>query len=146
MGKYGKIPERLQMDKIICLYKNKGKKEEPKNWRPITFGCSIGKSFDKVFLVKYSHRFGGHRQNHSYTPNKSCISAIADVHEKLRETRNTSQQHRKKGFFLLPFIDAEDVSAAFESIAHYIIDKVWRTGLAGRIVMVVGNSKAKVRH
>ena len=45
---YGIFPEELKLAKIVPIYKNKGDKNEMRNYRPISLLSPFSKVFEKV--------------------------------------------------------------------------------------------------
>ena len=53
---HGIFPDELKLAKITPIYKNKGSKDEMKNYRPISLLPSISKIFEKVVYKQiYNH-------------------------------------------------------------------------------------------
>ena len=119
IAKTGYIPWMWKKDKISFLFKNKGTRENPKFYRTITIACGFGKMFDRVLMDRWTRALDFNFDNHAYIRGKSCTSAIADVHNYLKDIR---MEASLLNLNLLTFIVAEDISAAFESIAHRIIE------------------------
>ena len=117
----GHIPPTWRIDLISFLYKRKGDRMVAKNWRPITIAPSLGKHYEKLIREKLTLADDKNEDNHAYTPEKSCLSAILTVSEFLKKMRKKSKELRKHGLMLIPILLAEDISAAFESIDHDLI-------------------------
>ena len=115
----GDVPDMWKRDKISFLYKNKGTTDNPKYYRPITVACSFGKMFDRVLMSRWVMAIDRNFDNNAYTCGKSCTSAIAEVQNYLNDVRHDAKTY---GLNLLTFVCAEDISSAFESIAHRIIE------------------------
>lgn len=118
IAKSGHIPWLWKKDKITFLFKSKGTRDNPKFYRPITIACSFGKMFDRVLMDRWSRALDFNFDNHAYKTGCSCTSAIADLQNYLKDIRIEASCQNLN---LLTFICAEDISAAFESIAHKII-------------------------
>ena len=119
IAKIGHVPSFWKRDKISFLFKNKGTRNNPKYHRPITIACSYGKMFDRVIMDRWNQALDFNDDNHAYRRGSSCTSAIADVQNYLKDIRFDATHHNLN---LLTFICAEDISSAFESIAHKIIE------------------------
>ena len=119
IARTGHIPSFWKKDKISFLFKNKGTRDNPKYHRPITIACSFGKMFDKVLMNRWNQAFDFNHDNHAYRRGSSCTSAIAEVQNYLNDIRFDSKTYNRN---FLTFICAEDISSAFESIAHKIIE------------------------
>ena len=109
----------MEKDKITFLFKSKGTRDNPKFYRPITIACSFGKMFDRLLMDRWSRALDFNFDNHAYKAGSSCTSAIADLQNYLKDIRIEASFQNLN---LLTFICAEDISAAFESIAHKIIE------------------------
>ena len=124
----GKIPECWLIGNIKPIYKNKGDKTDPKNYRPITILSCVGKLFTALLnnrLNKFSDEFKilkenqtGFRKMYSTTDN---IFVIHILFELLR--------HYKKKLFCA-FIDFEKA-----------FDTVWREGLWHKLILNNINGK-----
>ena len=119
IARTGHIPWMWKKDKISFLFKQKGTRDNPKFYRPITIACGFGKMFDRVLMDRWTRALDFNFDNHAYLRGKSCTSAIAEVHNYLRDIRMEASMLNIR---LLTFICAEDISSAFESIAHRIIE------------------------
>lgn len=104
------------MGNIIPIYKNKGNKNDPESFRPITLLSCIGKLFTSILFKRLSNfveqyeilceNQTGFRKHYSTTDNMFVLYSLFDI---LR---------MKKKKLYCAFIDFK---AAF--------DKVWRVGL-----------------
>ena len=65
--------------------------------------------------------------NHAYVEDHSCLSAIIRVTEYFRHIRKRIASLRGQGFRAVPLILTEDISGAFESIDHEVIDQILET-------------------
>ena len=120
----GIIPDPLKLDIINLLFKNKGAYKDAKNWRPITIAPSLGKMLDKVFSLIINCTDDKNDDNHAYTPNRSCLSAILKVQDFFKGARQTSSDDPTHDY--LPVILTEDISAAFESLPEELITSILR--------------------
>ena len=117
--KTGTFPEAWRKDLIFYIWKRKGEKSEPKSYRPITIGCSIGKMFEKVLADYISNVHDNNEQNHAYVRKKNCLSAITEVQKKL--LRIQTERDRSLGapqYHHIPILSADDISNAFQSVSH----------------------------
>ena len=119
IARSGHIPWLWKKDKITFLFKSKGTRDNPKFYRPITIACSFGKMFDRLLMDRWSRALDFNFDNHAYKSGHSCTSSIADLQNYLKDIRIEATFQNLN---LLTFICAEDISAAFESIAHKIIE------------------------
>jgi hypothetical protein len=112
----GLIPEQWLYGDIIPIFKNKGDKSDPKNYRPITIVSCFGKLFTSVLnnrLNKFSDQYhvilenqGGFRKGYSTNDNLFIFHIL--IHN----------MKKKKKKLYCAFID---FAKAF--------DTVWRNGL-----------------
>ena len=112
----GTIPESWLSGNIIPIYKNKGSKDDPKNYRPITIISCLGKLFTSILndrLSKFSDEVNlicenqaGFRKGYSTIDNIFILHSLIDMFKQL-----------KKKLYCI-FIDFEKA-----------FDKVWREGL-----------------
>ena len=122
MALTGFIPDSWKMDNISFLYKKKGMRSDPGNWRPITIAPSFGKHFEKIMLSIMKKVDDLNCDNHSYIENKSCITAILNVSEHLKTVREREKQLNLIGKRIVVVFAAEDISSAFESMDHGALD------------------------
>ena len=122
MAMVGYVPSNWRIDCITFLYKRKGLRSDPGNWRPITIAPSLGKSNEKLMLYQLRQIDDCNTENNAYFPGKSCITAMLDVSEHMKELRGRREELRKIGKKLVVIFEAEDISSAFESIDHIAIE------------------------
>jgi len=79
MGSIGYIPEDWRKDLISFLYKRKGDRLIAKNYRPITIAPSLGKHYEGILLYMMNLTSDLNHDNHAYTSNKSCLTAIINL-------------------------------------------------------------------
>ena len=118
----GIVPDNWLMGNIKPIYKNKGDKMDPKNYRPITILSCLGKLFTAVLserLTKYSDDFFilnenqcGFRKGYSTLDN---LFVLFNFFEILKN---------KKNKMFCAFIDFEKA-----------FDKVWRDGLWYKLLL-----------
>ena len=106
--KDGEIPEAFKIDSVNFLYKRKGLRSDASNYRPITIAPSLGKHLDKVLSYYLNRMFDDNTENHAYTAQKSCQSAIMDLQKTLSHYRKVAK--KDKNFQYIPLICAEDIS------------------------------------
>ena len=139
----GYFPKVWRCDQITMLYKNKGDRTLPANYRPITISPSLGKHLEKCITFFLSNIDDRNPDNHAYKSKSSCSTAIVDVQKKLLKIRNplikqtnTSSDYQStndqilpdlnlgsKSWKLISFISADDISSAFESVEHKLVCK-----------------------
>jgi hypothetical protein len=124
----GLIPEQWLYGDIIPIFKNKGDKSDPKNYRPITIVSCFGKLFTSVLnnrLNKFSDQYhvilenqGGFRKGYSTNDNLFILHILIHIMKK------------KKKKLYCAFID---FAKAF--------DTVWRNGLWNKLLINQINGK-----
>lgn len=137
----GLIPENWTLGNILPIYKNKGDKNKPENYRPITLLSCFGKLFTAIInnrLNKYAEEVEminpcqvGFRKGYSSTENMFAINSLIDL-------------LKAKGKKLYcTFIDFKQA-----------FDKVWRQGLwikmlehkiNGKCYQVIQNMYANIK-
>lgn len=137
----GFFPEIWTIDQISFLYKNKGLRSDPTKYRPITIAPSLGKHVEKAVSSILASMDDTNAQNHAYTKNRSCTTAVMDVQAKLLEARLKWDPNlywdrnlgapKRSGKKLVQFISADDIASAFESVDHPAVIEAVRRGLYG---------------
>ena len=121
MALIGYVPSNWKIDVITFLYKRKGLRSDPGNWRPITIAPSFGKHNEKLMLSQLRKIDDCNLENHAYCPSKSCVTAMLEVSEHMKTLRARREELKKTGKKLIVIFEAEDISSAFESIEHAAI-------------------------
>ena len=127
----GLVPEQWLLGNMIPIYKNKGDKMDPANFRPITIISCFGKLFTSILndrLNDYSEQFniicenqGGFRQNYSTADNMFVLHSLIHL-----------MKSKRKRLFCM-FVDFEKA-----------FDKVWREGLWNKLLL--SNINGKMYH
>ena len=91
----GIFPESWVLGNIIPIYKNKGKAQNPENYRPITLLSCVGKLFTRIIsnrLTKYAEEYNllndcqaGFRKGYSTTDNLFIINSLIDIMKSKRQ-------------------------------------------------------------
>ena len=110
----GYYPKCLRIDEIHFLFKRKGDKMDPANYRPITLCVALSKIFDKITTSQLRRLIDWAVNNHAYIAFLSCQSALIDVSEFFHLQRELCTEHDI--YIYIPIILCEDISGAFESI------------------------------
>lgn len=86
----GTFPENLKLAVIKPLFKNKGERTDPGNYRPIALTSSVAKVIEKCFANRIDEYF---QENDLYNPNqhgfrrgKSTVTALFDMCEQIYES------------------------------------------------------------
>lgn len=117
----GYFPKIWKHDIINFIYKRKGSRCDPANWRPITIAPSFGKHLERLFSILISPMNDGNYDNHAYRKRRSCLTAIVDVQRKLMQAKDRLNRgyYGKVKYFSI--ISADDISGAFERISHKLV-------------------------
>lgn len=117
----GLIPESWLIGSIVPIFKNKGDKNDPKNYRPITILSCVGKLFTAVLnnrLTEYLETYqllnknqAGFRKKHSTVDHIFVLHTLAEICKR-----------RNKKLFCC-FVDFQKA-----------FDSVWRVGLWSKLV------------
>ena len=91
----GIFPESWVLGNIIPIYKNKGKAQNPENYRPITLLSCVGKLFTQIIsnrLTKYAEEYNllndcqaSFRKGYSTTDNLFIINSLIDIMKSNRQ-------------------------------------------------------------
>ena len=119
----GYIPNSWLTDSISFLFKKKGLRSDPGNWRPITIAPSLGKHNEKLIGYQLKKVRDKNDENHAYCELKSCVTAILNVSEHFKKLRIRKEQLKRINKQLVVVFSAEDISSAFESIDHGALDE-----------------------
>ena len=119
----GYFPECWKNDDIFFIWKRKGKKSDPKMYRPITIASSIGKCLEKQIAHYLSNITNNNKQNHAYIKKRSCLTAITDVQKLLLKISNPLEDKNLGAdqYIDIPIISTDDISSAFESVPHQAV-------------------------
>ena len=131
----GIIPTKWTLGLIIPIYKNKGSRDDPNNYRGITILSCLGKLFTSVInsrLTSYLDATGllgeeqaGFRANYSTTDHIFSLNSIIDIYLK----------HKKKLF--CAFVD---YAKAFDTInRHALWVKLIACNINGKLINVIYN-------
>ena len=130
MARLGYVPRDWKVDLISFLYKKKGDRRDAKNWRPITIAACLGKHFDKLLLFQLKRLRNINPDNHAYINDKSCLTAVLALMDFFKTVREKAKEAKEEDCLLIPMISLDDISSAFESIDHNMIDEVLRNTFA----------------
>ena len=126
----GYFPDRLKIDNIIFIYKNKGCRKDAANWRPITLAPAIGKMFEKYIGFKVEGLNDGNSDNHAYICQRSCQTAITDVINGITNAKIKAKKMNKKNMTTWVIGSPDDISGAFESVDHnlvaYVLGRIFK--------------------
>ena len=94
-------PKEWKIDLITFLYKRKGRKCDPKNWRPITIAACYGKHFEKISLAQLRKIDDLNPDNHAYIIDKSCLTAVLEILEFMKALRGRDKEARREGYMIV---------------------------------------------
>ena len=124
------FPELWKLAQVTPLYKQKGDKHSPKNYRPISLLSCIGKVMERcVFNQVFSYllqenllsKFQG-----AYTPNSSTVTQLIDIYHQIQTALDGGKDIR---FLFL------DISKAFDKLWHKgAIHKMKKMGIDGKLL------------
>ena len=131
----GILPKDWKLGHVTPIFKNKGSKASPKNYRPITITSAVGKAFEHIIneaLVNYllrndliSDRQFGFLPKHSTTDQLAYL-----LHEKMSLV--AKKRHTASVFL--------DLAAAFDSVPHAAIkQKLPAYGIRGKLFRWLSN-------
>ncbi len=132
--KSGTFPEQWKMGIVVPIFKNKGSKILPDNYRPITLLNSLSKIFERtVYEAILSHL----RTNHllfdhqsGFLPGHSTQKQLIDIVHNIIYTTN-EKKLLVRGIFL-------DISGAFDAVPHYLLmKKLFAYGIRGDLLKLL---------
>ena len=113
------FPESLKDARVVPLYKGKGPRTDPNNYRPIALADFISKLFErcvKAQLAKHVDTYALLAETqYGFRPARSTELALSDITEFIR--RGANGGNAVVGVFL-------DVAKAFNSLQHDILVKI----------------------
>ena len=117
----GYFPSSWKHDHIHFIFKNKGNREDPANWRPITIASSFGKHFEKTISYIISGIDDLNHDNHAYKSKRACMTAITAAQQTFLTDYLKTAGIDMTGKKIITSISLDDISGAFESVDHVII-------------------------
>ena len=124
----GFFPSKFKTAKVVPIYKRKGSRKNPENYRPISLLCSISKVLEKLIYKRVSK----YLEKMNFFPNtqfgfrkklstSQAISLLVNL-----ITKSMNQKKKTLGLFL-------DFSKAFDCIDHKILlHKLNKCGVRGQ--------------
>ena len=131
----GSIPNEWKSGLVTPIYKNKGSRSDPKNYRPITITSAVGKVFEHIInsdLVDYLLKHGLISDSQfGFLPNHSCTDQLVYLNHKCMS--QLSDKRLVASVFL-------DLAAAFDSVPHAAIKcKLHAYGIRGKLYRWICN-------
>ncbi len=126
----GIFPHEWKISKVIPIYKQKGHRHDPSNYRPISLVPSLGKLLEKILErqlrnylnchnILYEDQFGfrrGHETGHAVTKTTNLIASALSQNKKV-------------------MLIAADVRKAFDSVSHTkLIQKLKAYGIHTKLI------------
>lgn len=121
--KLGYFPKLWREDFIHFIYKNKGDRSDPGNFRPITIAPSLGKHLERVFCIMIAHFDDCNYDNHAYKAHRSCLTAVIDLQRKLNQAKDRLNRGKYGKFRAYSFLSVDDIKGAFESVSHILVSE-----------------------
>jgi len=123
----GQYPDLKKIAKIIPLYKNKGSKLDPINYRPISILSCFSKVIGKIFsirLISFLEKNNlMYKHQHGFVNGKGTSTALFELADRISNAIDENKP--SLGIFY-------DFSKAFDSISHKILlEKLKRYGIVG---------------
>ncbi|GAB0207044.1 mitochondrial enolase superfamily member 1 [Grus japonensis] len=129
----GEVPVNWKLANVVLIFE-KGKKEDPGNYRPVSLTSVPGKIMEKVILGAIEKHLRdnaviGHSQ-HGFTRGKTCLTSLISFYDKVT---HLVDQGKPVDVVVLDF------SKAFDTVSHSILlDKMSSTQLDKSIIHWVG--------
>lgn len=126
----GYFPRIWKLGIVVPIFKNKGTKCSPANYRPVTLLNSLSKIFERtVYTVLLEHLQAENiifERQSGFLPGHDAQKQLLDMVNGM--LKNFENKTCTRGVFL-------DVSGAFDSVPHYLlIDKLWGYGIRGSLL------------
>ena len=128
-----KIPHKWKIASVLPIYKNKGLKQDTKNYRPISLLSPISKMYEKIIskamLVHIESNSILSNTQHGFRPKASTTTATLTLIEDITRNMNAKQ--------LTPLL-LLDLSKAFDTVQHDIIlSKLNHYGFSSQICDII---------
>ena len=108
------FPQCWKSSNIVCLWKNKGSRSDPSNYRPISLLPIIGRVFEKILSNQLNNFCDNHKvipdQQFGFRRNSSCESALIKI-------TNDWMAHVDEGKMVGAILI--DLSKAFDNVSHH---------------------------
>ena len=129
------IPASWKEAFITPIYKRKGEKSDPSQYRPISLTSQIIKLLERilrVYIIEYLEANDSLPDSqHGFRPNRSTVSQLLEQYERIIEALSN-----KSNIDIIML----DYSKAFDKINHSILlFKLKKLGISGQIAKWIGN-------
>lgn len=112
------FPETWKVGKIAVIYKNKGEKTAPNNYRPITLLCSLSKVLEKVLFKQILSYFQDNGlmdpRQYGFRPGRSVVHAVLDYLNSVLRGKEEASLNKINALLI-------DLSAAFDIVSHEVL-------------------------
>lgn len=129
------IPESWKEANITPIYKGKGDKSDPSQYRPISLTSQIIKLLERIIRLYIIHYLESNNllpeSQHGFRPNRSTVSQLLEQYEQILEA--LASKHNLDIIML-------DYAKAFDKINHSILlFKLKKLGISGKLGNWIGN-------
>ena len=130
-----KLPSEWKFGNVKALYKNKGRRNDPGNYRPISLTSVIGKIMESIIKDAIVEHFMRNDmfcdQQHGFVPGRNCITQLLCCLEEW--TMLLDDKYPLDILYL-------DFKKAFDSVPHKrLITKLESYGIRGRLLSWIEN-------
>ena len=120
---------------VIALFKNKGSRTSPENYRPISLTCVICKLFEHVLFTSIMAHYNKYdilfKNQHGFQKGRSCETQLVNTVDEIGEALD-----KKKTLHCVIL----DFSKAFDTVCHErLIRKLLFYGVNDKVVMWIKN-------
>ena len=129
------MPEQWREANVTAIYKRKGQRCDPGNYRPVSLTSQVGKLFERIirdYLVKFLEENKLLRDSqHGFRTRRSCLTNLLEFLDLVSDYVNEG----------IP-VDAVylDFQKAFDKVSHSkLLTKIARYGIDDGVVRWVGN-------
>jgi len=121
INKLGIVPNGMKLSRSIAIFKNKGTKNEPKNYRIISITSVIARIWEKLIHKKLLIAIGSQipAHQHGFMPTRGTYDAIFQLQQQIETSKRNKQQ-------LTIFFG--DITTAY--------DRVWQEGLITQLLIM----------
>ena len=125
----GSLPKAWKEANVTPIYKKKGDKSNPGNYRPISLTSIVCKVMESIIRDEIMSHLNNNEllscNQHGFVPKRSCVTNLLDIMDKWTETLDIGTP-----------VDAVylDFAKAFDSVPHNrLIKKVESYGITGKV-------------
>ena len=131
----GCFPGKWKRGIVVPIFKNKGSKCSPDNYRPVTLLNSVSKLFERLLydeiLLHLQHNNLLYYKQSGFLPGHDTQKQLVDIVHHILENNEFNQLTR--GVFL-------DISGAFDAVPHHLlVKKMHSYGIRGTLLELLVN-------